>query len=143
MIKAKRRPFGTPLDALKQVISGGAGIRTPVRNTIHYSVYVRSLPRKVFSRYPTDMLRLNKVSTASRVRRNHPAPLSRICDAWPARQERSKPDRCSNRENAGYAARAKLSLAVVKLPSVFYEEPGPSARGHSFTYPVETSRPRK
>jgi hypothetical protein len=33
-------------------------------------------------------------------------------------------------------------LAVVKIPRFFYEVPGTSARGHSFTNPVEAGRPR-
>jgi hypothetical protein len=55
-------------------------------------------------------------------------------------QESFLTSRCSNYES--YAARAKLLLAVKKNPRVL---PGPEntwARGHSFTNPVEASRPR-
>lgn len=45
--------------------------------------------------------------------------------------------------SVGYAARAKLLLAVVINPRFFNEDPGSSARGHSFTNPVEAGRPLK
>ena len=49
--------------------------------------------------------------------------------------------RCSNAMR--YAARAKLLLAVVIFPECFTRDPSTWARGHSFTNPVEASRPRK
>jgi hypothetical protein len=58
--KAKRRPSWTPLDATGTVESGGAGIRTPVRDKIDHSVYVRVPLIEVSSRWPMDSPLLDK-----------------------------------------------------------------------------------
>jgi hypothetical protein len=58
--KAKRRPNWAPLDATRTVESGGAGIRTPVRDKIDHSVYVRVPPIEVSSRWPVDSPLLDK-----------------------------------------------------------------------------------
>ena len=49
--------------------------------------------------------------------------------------------RCCNAKR--YAARAKLLLAVVIFPECFTRDPSTWTRSHSFTNPVEASRPRK
>ena len=56
----KGRPFGTALDRAGRVKSGGAGIRTPVRDKIDHSVYVRIPPIEVSSRWPVDSPLLDK-----------------------------------------------------------------------------------
>jgi hypothetical protein len=43
-----------------RVFSGGAGIRTPVREKIDHSVYVRIPPIKVSRRWPVDSPLLDK-----------------------------------------------------------------------------------
>ena len=61
-------------------VSGGAGNRTPVRNQIHHSVYVRSPPIEVSSRWPVDGPLLNKSSRLSPGAGRRDAKLSRFCD---------------------------------------------------------------
>ena len=60
MSKAKRRPIWTPFGGTGTVESGGAGIRTPVRDKIDHSVYVRIPPIEVSSRWPVDSPLLDK-----------------------------------------------------------------------------------
>jgi hypothetical protein len=50
----------TPFCLSEQVLSGGAGIRTPVRDKIDHSVYVRIPPIEVSSRWPVDSPLLDK-----------------------------------------------------------------------------------
>jgi hypothetical protein len=52
--------FWTPLDLLRTLESGGAGIRTPVREKIDHSVYVRVPLIEVSSRWPMDSPLLDK-----------------------------------------------------------------------------------
>jgi hypothetical protein len=58
--KTKRRPIGRRLVYEGQNESGGAGIRTPVRDKIDHSVYVRIPPIEVSSRWPVDSPLLDK-----------------------------------------------------------------------------------
>ncbi len=64
--------------------SGGAGSRTPVRDRIHHSVYVRILLLSVFSCWPAGGPPLNKPSRASPSCGRRAARLARICDTLPA-----------------------------------------------------------
>ena len=52
--KKKRADFRQPF------FHGGAGIRTPVRDKIYHSVYVRIPPIEVSSRWPVDSPLLDK-----------------------------------------------------------------------------------
>lgn len=63
--------------------------------------------------------------------------------AIPSRRVRSAPNwaGAAPTRSVGYAARAKLLLAVVKNSRFFLRGSSTSARGHSFTNPVEASRP--
>jgi hypothetical protein len=56
----KSRPFRTALVRAGGVESGGAGIRTPVRDKIDHSVYVRVPLIEVSSRWPMDSPLLDK-----------------------------------------------------------------------------------
>ncbi len=56
----KAEPDWTPLDSIGLRESGGAGIRTPVRDKIDHSVYVRIPPIEVSSRWPVDSPLLDK-----------------------------------------------------------------------------------
>jgi hypothetical protein len=58
--KAKRRPIGAPFCYEGQIENGGAGIRTPVRDKIDHSVYVRVPLIEVSSRWPMDSPLLDK-----------------------------------------------------------------------------------
>jgi len=53
-------PDWTPLDSHRLILSGGAGIRTPVRDKIDHSVYVRVPLIEVSSRWPMDSPLLDK-----------------------------------------------------------------------------------
>jgi hypothetical protein len=55
-----------PSNAIGTVESGGAGIRTPVRDKIDHSVYVRIPPIEVSSRWPVDSPLLDKSFLISR-----------------------------------------------------------------------------
>ena len=63
---------------------GGAGNRTPVREEIHHSVYVRSPPVEVSSRWPVGGPLLDKLSIHSPRAGERTAGLSRICDTHEA-----------------------------------------------------------
>ncbi len=56
----KGRLFRTALVRVGRVVSGGAGIRTPVRDKIDHSVYVRVPLIEVSSRWPMDSPPLDK-----------------------------------------------------------------------------------
>jgi len=118
---------------------GGAGIRTPVRDTIDYSVYVRSPPIEVFSCWPVGGPPLNKSSEPLPNAGRRSAELSRICDTHqvasgglPGRQVRQPKLRSQGQVRVGSCS---VSRGIIQDPRTW-------ARGHSFTYPVEASRPR-
>ena len=71
---------GARLGAVLFQGSGGAGIRTPVRDKIDHSVYVRIPPIEVSSRWPVDSPRLNKSPKLSPVAGRRDDGLSRFCD---------------------------------------------------------------
>jgi hypothetical protein len=56
----KAEPVWTPLNSIGLRESGGAGIRTPVRDKIDHSVYVRVPLIEVSSRWPMDSPLLDK-----------------------------------------------------------------------------------
>ena len=64
--------------------SGGAGIRTPVRDKIDHSVYVRIPPIEVSSRWPVDSPLLDKSSKVSPTDGRRTSRLSRIFDTLKA-----------------------------------------------------------
>src|SRR3954464_6506720 len=64
--------------------NGGAGIRTPVRDKIDHSVYVRIPPIEVSSRWPVDSPLLDKSSKLSPTAGRRSSRLSRICDTLKA-----------------------------------------------------------
>lgn len=64
--------------------SGGAGIRTPVRDKIDHSVYVRVPLIEVSSRWPMDSPLLDKSSKFSPTTGRRSSRLSRICDTLKA-----------------------------------------------------------
>ena|ERR1700682_3438526 len=76
--------FWTPLDGLGLLKSGGAGIRTPVRDKIDHSVYVRIPPIEVSSRWPVDSPLLDKSFLISPAAGRRNDWLSRICDTLKA-----------------------------------------------------------
>jgi hypothetical protein len=136
LLGSRKAPSRTPLDFLVLPSSGGAGIRTPVRDSIHHDVYVRSPPVKVSDRWPVDSPLSDKSTEDSLPARRHRRQLARICDTCraasgglPGRQVRT-PKR--------YAARAKLSLAVVKLPRGLTRIREP---GHAATASLDPSKP--
>ena len=63
---------------------GGAGIRTPVREKIDHSVYVRVPPIEVSSRWPVDSPLLDKSSKLSPTTGRRSSRLSRIFDTLKA-----------------------------------------------------------
>src|SRR5438105_8642428 len=63
---------------------GGAGIRTPVREKIDHSVYVRIPPIEVSSRWPVDSPLLDKSSLLSPTTGRRSSRLSRIFDTLKA-----------------------------------------------------------
>lgn len=63
---------------------GGAGIRTPVREKIDHSVYVRVPLIEVSSRWPMDSPLLDKSSKFSPTTGRRSSRLSRICDTLKA-----------------------------------------------------------
>jgi len=73
--EGRPRSSRTALDA-----SGGAGNRTPVRDKICHSVYVRSSPVWVSSRWPMSRRRLDKSPKVSPAAGRRDAGLSRIFD---------------------------------------------------------------
>src|SRR5438105_4749740 len=82
LLKAKGRPIGRPFVTGK--CNGGAGIRTPVRDKIDHSVYVRIPPIEVSSRWPVDSPLLDKSSKVSPPARRRSSRLSRIFDTLKA-----------------------------------------------------------
>ena len=78
--KSKTAPEWAPLCYEGQIESGGAGIRTPVRDKIDHSVYVRSPPVEVSSRWPVGSPLLDELSKRSPRCGERTAGLSRICD---------------------------------------------------------------
>src|SRR5689334_12518062 len=66
------------------LFDGGAGIRTPVRDKIDHSVYVRIPPIEVSSRWPVDGPLLDKSSRVSPTDGRRISRLSRICDTLKA-----------------------------------------------------------
>jgi hypothetical protein len=68
------------LDCIVHRKCGGAGIRTPVRDSIHHSVYVRIPPIEVSIRWPVGGPRMNKLSKNSPGAGKRNTRLSRICD---------------------------------------------------------------
>ena len=76
--------FWTPLDLLGNLESGGAGIRTPVRDKIDHSVYVRVPLIEVSSRWPMDSPLLDKSPKFSPTTGRRSSRLSRIFDTLKA-----------------------------------------------------------
>jgi len=74
----------TPSAFVIGVLSGGAGIRTPVRDKIDHSVYVRIPPIEVSSRWPVDSPLLDKSPKFSPTAGRRSSRLSRICDTLKA-----------------------------------------------------------
>jgi hypothetical protein len=67
-----------------RLISGGAGIRTPVRDKIDHSVYVRVPLIEVSSRWPMDSPLLDKSFLISPTTGRRDSRLSRIFDTLKA-----------------------------------------------------------
>src|SRR5437660_719037 len=80
----RRRPQRTPPNRFESVFHGGAGIRTPVRDKIDHSVYVRIPPIDVSSRWPVDSPLLDKSSRVSPIAGRRSSRLSRIFDTLKA-----------------------------------------------------------
>ena len=80
----KAEPDWTLLDSIGLRVSGGAGIRTPVRDKIDHSVYVRIPPIEVSSRWPVDSPLLDKSFLISPATGRRSSRLSRICDTLKA-----------------------------------------------------------
>ena len=76
--------FRTPPGYKDRIKSGGAGIRTPVRDKIDHSVYVRIPPIEVSSRWPVDSPLLDKSSRVSPTIGRRDSRLSRIFDTLKA-----------------------------------------------------------
>src|SRR5689334_18602620 len=76
--------FWTPWITFGRSSSGGAGIRTPVRDKIDHSVYVRIPPIEVSSRWPVDSPLLDKSSKVSPTDGRRISRLSRIFDTLKA-----------------------------------------------------------
>jgi hypothetical protein len=66
------------------IFDGGAGIRTPVRDKIDHSVYVRIPLIEVSSRWPMESPLLDKSPKLSPVTGRRSNRLSRICDTLKA-----------------------------------------------------------
>lgn len=119
---------------------GGAGIRTPVRDKIYHSHYVRSSPIRVCSNWPVSGPLLHKppwIFARRQEARRQTIPILRYSRR---RLGRASSGARLTATPKSYAARAISVLAVVGLPRVL---PGPStwARSHSFTDPVEAKSP--
>src|SRR5256714_13361656 len=80
----KAEPDWTLLDTFGLLESGGAGIRTPVRDKIDHSVYVRIPPIEVSSRWPVDSPLLDKSFLISPTAGRRSSRLSRIFDTLKA-----------------------------------------------------------
>jgi hypothetical protein len=136
LLDATRASLSDALGLQRRLLSGGAGIRTPVRDSIHHDVYVRSPPVKVSDRWPVDSPLSDKSTEDSLPARRHRRQLARIFDTCraasgglPGRQVRT-PKR--------YAARAKLSLAFEKNPRGLTRIREP---GHAATASLDPSKP--
>src|SRR5437016_3541575 len=68
----------------EQLLHGGAGIRTPVRDKIDHSVYVRIPPIEVSSRWPVDSPLLDKSFLISPTAGRRSSRLSRFFDTLKA-----------------------------------------------------------
>ena len=80
MEKRKAALFRTPPNRRGLHFSGGAGIRTPVRDKIDHSVYVRVPLIEVSSRWPMDSPLLDKFPKFSPTAGKRDDRLSRIFD---------------------------------------------------------------
>src|SRR5438552_18267603 len=81
----EKAPFlGTAPNRRGLLFNGGAGIRTPVREKIDHSVYVRIPPIEVSSRWPVDSPLLDKSSRVSPTTGRRSSRLSRIFDTLKA-----------------------------------------------------------
>src|SRR4051812_19149070 len=75
---------GAVLQKAERFTDGGAGIRTPVRDKIDHSVYVRIPLIEVSSRWPMDSPLLDKSPKASPTTGRRSSRLSRIFDTLKA-----------------------------------------------------------
>jgi hypothetical protein len=94
--KNKATPEQAPLCYEGQIESGGAGIRTPVRDKIDHSFYVRVPLIEVSSRWPMDSPLLDKFPKFSPTAGKRDDRLSRIFDTLKTPQEGFNQGRCSN-----------------------------------------------
>src|SRR2546421_3763964 len=76
--------FRAPAKGTGSFPNGGAGIRTPVRDKIDHSVYVRVPPIEVSSRWPVDSPLLDKSSKLSPTTGRRSSRLSRVFDTLKA-----------------------------------------------------------
>ena len=114
------RPDICDVEASRQLESGGAGIRTPVREEIHYSVYVRSPPFDVSVSWPMDLRLPDEPPRSRPLAVGAPSRLSQICDT------------CKN-ALGGLPCRHSAQLRVtqrepsccwqLEISRVFYQEP--------------------
>src|SRR2546423_7082458 len=79
-INEKAPLFRTAPNRRGLLFDGGAGIRTPVRDKIDHSVYVRVPLIEVSSRWPMDSPLLDKSFLISPTTGRRRSRLSRICD---------------------------------------------------------------
>ena len=134
----EKAPFlGTAPNRRGLLFNGGAGIRTPVREKIDHSVYVRIPPIDVSSRWPVDGPLLNKPS------QNSPTGGGRARQAIPnLRYSLTRLRRADRRAGAvtpkSYAASARLELAVVNRSEGFTRIQRPR---HAATASLTPSKP--
>ena len=121
--------------------SGGAGIRTPVRDKINHGHYVRSPPIKVCERWPVGDPLPHKPPKISRGAKRRDDPLSRYCDT---RKNASggASSRARRITTKRYAARAKLLLAVMVCRG-FSQDPAPGHAAIVSPTPSKPCRPRR
>ena len=82
--KAKRRPNRAPFGPSGQIFSGGAGIRTPVRDWIDHSFYVRVSPFSVSGNWQVSGRFPDNPPELSPDAGRRSAGLARYCDTHKA-----------------------------------------------------------
>lgn len=120
--------------------SGGEGNRTPVRDSINFSVYVCILPIEVSEHWPAGGPCADKFAVVLPDDGKRAAGLAQICDTH-------VPPRAGCRvSTAGVTRRLRGERQVVvgdcDFPECFTRSPSTWTRSQSVTNPVEASHPR-
>jgi hypothetical protein len=117
---------------------GGAGNRTPVRDKIDHSAYVRSPPIVVSSRWPMGGPLLDESSRDSPAAGRLGGRLAQFCDT---RQAASGGLPSGQVRQPKLRSQSQVVVGSCIVSRGIYQDPRTWARSHGFPYPVEASRP--